>query len=60
MKGKNIYWFSDPCTKESLPDHTTHWALWRWGGGGAVSGVCAINGFALWWDRGGEEIAQLY
>ena len=32
MKGKNIYWFSDPCTKESPPDQTTHGGLW--GGGG--------------------------
>ena len=41
MKGKNIYWFNVPCTKESPPDHTTHWAL------GLGGGVCAINGFAL-------------
>ena len=38
MKGKNIYWFSVPCTKESPPDHMTHWAL---------GGVCARSGFAL-------------
>lgn len=50
MKGKNIYWFSVPCTKES-PPMTRRSGLW--------GGVCAINGFALWWDSGGEEIAQL-
>lgn len=44
--------FTGPVSPVPRNPHLTTWhtGLWR--------DVCAISGFDLWWDRGGEEIAQ--
>lgn len=49
IKGKNIYWSSVSCIKESWPEHMTHWAL--------EGSLCSKWLWPVMGQRGGEEIA---